>query len=66
MFCSKCGQQIADNSAFCSNCGQAVSAPSTPAPSYEAPQTQAAPDYQSTPSPLEEKPMPMGWFKFLI
>ena len=66
MFCSKCGQQIADNSAFCSNCGQAVAAPSTPAPSYEAPQTQAAPDYQSTHSPLEEKPMPMGWFKFLI
>lgn len=54
MFCSKCGNQTADESAFCPNCGASVT-----------PQTVSEPVPQQTIQP--ETPAPsMGWFKFLI
>ena len=42
MFCSKCGNQVADGAAFCSKCGSPIAAPQQAAPQQAAPQ-QAAP-----------------------
>lgn len=55
MFCSKCGQQLPDGSAFCSVCGapQTVAAPQ---PAYQQPtyQQPAQPVYQQ---PVYQQPM---------
>ena len=61
MFCSKCGNQIPENSAFCENCGTPVRIPEQPAdaasyqPKHEE-QTEA-PEYSQAPaSPQEQFP----------
>ena len=44
MYCSKCGNQIADGSRFCSFCGAPVAEASSPAP--ETPKAEGADDAQ--------------------
>lgn len=53
MICTKCGQPIAEGSAFCGNCGQPVQAQAAPQqPAYEQPQQ---PAYQQ---PVYTQPQP--------
>lgn len=55
MFCSNCGKQIPDNSAFCPNCGTAFSQPQQP--QYNQPQQpQYPPQY-----PPQYQPQPGGY-----
>lgn len=49
MFCSKCGSQIADGSAFCPVCGQAAAAGAPPV-------QQAQPQYQQVQQPQFQQP----------
>ena len=56
MFCSKCGGEVHEGSAFCTNCGQPVqpSAPSqSPAPSPTTPPSYAP--------PVQKPPAQYGW-----
>ena len=60
MFCSKCGNQFADGSAFCPSCGQPVNAaPQQPAqpqqPVYQQPVYQQ-PQYQQPAAPQQTAP----------
>ncbi|MGB8768239.1 MAG: zinc-ribbon domain-containing protein [Candidatus Korobacteraceae bacterium] len=54
-FCSSCGTQMADDSAFCPNCGKATSQPSS-APTSSAPPPTPAPagGASAAAAPLEE------------
>ena len=75
MFCSKCGNQVADDAAFCDKCGARLNAqphqpPRAPAHpqgaqyQYQPPQRQS---YGSAPqAPYGLAPIGMKWFKFLI
>lgn len=59
MFCSKCGQQIPDNSRFCENCGSRVEIKNTPQPPRQEPQWSAPQSYVEeetfTESPKQSK-----------
>ena len=59
MFCSKCGNQIADDVAFCPQCGAATTTQSAQQPAYQQPV------YQQPAQPLQPE-LPMKWFKFQI
>ena len=72
-FCTKCGTQMADGTAFCPSCGTAQS-PQQPVyqqPVYQQPPYQQPP-YQQPPyqQPVYQQPWqaeaPMKWYKFLI
>lgn len=66
MFCAKCGNQIAEGSAFCNNCGTAVTPQSAQQPVQEPVYQQ--PVYQQPVQPVQDlTPQPsMKWYKFLI
>ena len=52
MFCTKCGQQLPDGSAFCSVCGAPQAAPA-PQPQYQQP---VQPQYQQPVQPQYQQP----------
>ena len=78
MFCSKCGNQVADGAAFCDKCGaqlnaQPPQAPQQPQQPYQAPtQPQYDPNQfaQAPEQPYGFAPqapaLTMKWYKFLI
>ncbi|MGH9746858.1 MAG: RDD family protein [Candidatus Acidiferrales bacterium] len=49
MYCSKCGTQLIEGTAFCSGCGQPVSGPLAPPAAYSAPPA-GVPPYGSAPT----------------
>lgn len=53
MFCSNCGNQIPEGSAFCGNCGTKVEAQAAPQPAYEAVQQ---PAYEAVQQPAYAVP----------
>ena len=59
MFCSKCGNQIADDVAFCPQCGAATASQNAQQPAYQQPVS------QQPAQPLQPE-LPMKWFKFQI
>lgn len=75
MFCSKCGNQVADGAAFCDKCGnqlnaqpqQPYQAPAQPQQPYQAPaQPQDDPNFAPQQAPYGFAPLGMKWYKFLI
>lgn len=75
MFCSKCGNQVADGEAFCDKCGnqlnaqpqQPYQAPAQPQQPYQAPaQPQYDPNFAPQQVPYGFAPLGMKWYKFLI
>ncbi len=57
MFCSKCGTQIPDGSAFCGNCGNPLTPEQAPAQQTSAPQ-QPAPQPTPAQQPIATAPTP--------
>lgn len=59
MWCTNCGQAIAEGAAFCRACGtpaQVAAAETTPPPAETAPSTDAAPPTDATPPPAAPSP----------
>lgn len=57
MFCSKCGNQIPDNTAFCSNCGNAVNTQAAPVAETPVAEPVAAPVAEPVAAPAVETPV---------
>jgi hypothetical protein len=68
MFCSKCGNQVADGAAFCDKCGAQLNAqpPQAPQqPQYDPNQFAQAPEQPYGFAP-QAPALTMKWYKFLI
>ena len=53
MYCSKCGNTIADNAAFCSTCGQSTHVLAVPAGSPGMTRVPGIPSFAANPAPVE-------------
>ena len=57
-YCTRCGNQVADDASFCSSCGAAVIAPSSPDPQSSPPTNVQPPQVAPPPPPPQPTPLP--------